>query len=295
MDTRDITGIDRALPSFAEFASLEYFASGRVRVSPEALSAMTSAPPRTLHTLSLRSAETGVYTLPSLPQLTSLCWETDASVIDLAVDRDGPTPSFPLLAELDLSGYSSGTFLRSMPALQSIEFDGCGEPDVRLFLKAHGAKLRTVKNDGELDMLRTILGECPNATCVDVSWGSMPPSCMGPATLSAPQTALEELVIPPLDRLGGGTADAADPEIALSRSCSRAPPPAAHRPHPPAQPLADNAEPETNGPGRRKMAKHPMSAIAEKLPARGIRIVDENGEGWKPRMTTAGKRKKQAA
>ena len=45
-------------------------------------------------------------------------------------------------------------------------------------------------------------------------------------------------------------------------------------------------------PNRREAPKHPMTAAAEDLMIKGIRLRDGNGVAWKPRLQTKSLRKK---
>ncbi|EJD48379.1 hypothetical protein AURDEDRAFT_162342 [Auricularia subglabra TFB-10046 SS5] len=317
LKSEEVLEVEDALHQFLEaFDRLEHFDRGCIRVSPAAFSVLVSALSANLRSLPLRSKTSSVYALRSLPRLTSLRWSTSSR--DVKVAFDTPPPSFPALEELALSGYGSSTLLPTlalcgMPALRTLEFDECSMTGLDAFLSAHGKQLRIVRNLGHPDALGSIIPACLNVTSVDVShcqnlrplsWpdpgvltsitpfliaaGVLPPS-REPSPPPAPKPALEEVILPPLDCLRKGvTVKEGEPEIARLDEFLGTLLPEKLPNLRTIRVRQRDIWPTT----QRATAKHPLPALAEKMLARGLRIVDEEGVGWKPRLTTATQRKK---
>lgn len=199
----------------------------------------------------------------------------------------------PSLESLIVSGPGAPAILTTLTAfstlsITSLTFDEnvCTKESVlRSFCSLHGACISTVTNRGQLDMLSTLLPTCPALTLLSVTNVNLATLAKAVRRLKSSHASLAEIIIRHLSRVGERYTKTKVQEDEMRRltnfceSINTATFPALRTLRVPQY----NLWPET----QRDIANHPLPVLAEKMLERGVRIVDNSGRGWKPRLTRA--------
>ncbi|EJD35029.1 hypothetical protein AURDEDRAFT_175902 [Auricularia subglabra TFB-10046 SS5] len=267
----------------SQFHSLEELHGANVLISSTAL--------RTLPTTHLRSltinSDCGRFDVRSFPTLRALNWTlarfhsvVKASPMDLS-------QSMPALETLVVAGDGAPKILIclsnfSLPALTSLTFDdkvSNHDSALQLFCAANGASIREVFNKSTSGMLSILLPTCPGLTNVSVSCAHLSKLAQGFRHHVIPHTSLKEITCPPISIHQRYNKHKAHEMQLLTEFCDALIParlPALRT----VRISSDNFWPNA----QRDIANHPLPVLAERLLARGLRIVNAKGVGWKPRL-----------
>ncbi|KZV97305.1 hypothetical protein EXIGLDRAFT_764595 [Exidia glandulosa HHB12029] len=196
--------------------------------------------------------------------------------------------TLPLLKNLVVGGKGLLHFLTPLhlPELESLVLDNCDIEGVREFCGAHGHLIKSVRNGGRDHHINFFLESCPNVSKIEFHGAFGDPAAFSPLKpLRRVHSALTELVCPSRRWSEPTTARYAKFAQADLEEWTRFLDslPLDQLPSLRTLQVSDSKLWPTTA---KDAKKHPLPAIAEGLAERGVRLVDEKGVGWKPRITT---------